>query len=193
VWATAYGAEDYHTSHPGPSSLLASVVYPGRIALHLEQSKDAVGVPGCAGFWMSSRIDVIAERGHLWWTDGNGWGYQIDGMAAAAREPYDFMVDQAAGQGAFTEAIATWLDDPNQPHGNRLETAIRVYRIVCTMIQSAVEGRRIAYDPNNLKDCFGELRDILVAREGDHPERVDWNTCPDAVKKAAPAAAAAPR
>jgi len=179
VLATAYGAEDWHSNHPGPASMFASVVYPDRIALHAEFSKDAVSVPDSPGFWMSCGIDIVTDTGMIRWTECNGTQYQFEGMTKPIRFESNFFDDDPAGQGAFTEAIATWLDDENKPHGNRLETAIRVFRIVCTMIQSASRNGRMKYDPATLEDCYEELHQKLLSIEGDHPERFDWGTCRD--------------
>lgn len=186
VLGTAYGAEDWHTSHPGPASILASIIYPGegdrRISLHMEMSKDGVGVRNCPSFWGSMGFDILCDKGHVWWTESNGWGYQLHGMAQPTIFKTLFSEDDPRGQGAFIEAIATWLRDPNTPHGNRLETAIRVYRIVCTIMQSAARGGRIAYNQATLVDCFDELRQQLIAVEGDDPKRVNWSYCAEAVK-----------
>ena len=178
VLATAYGAEDWYTNHPGPANMFASIVYPNRVSLHAEFSRDGVNVPGCPGFWMSAGIDVVTDNGMIRWTECNGTTYQFAGMAQPEKFQSDFKLDDPKGQGAFTEAIGTWLDDPNTPHGNRLETAIRVFRIVCTMVQSAARNGRMKYDAASLDDCYDELRQKLVAIEGDN-EDWDWGTCPD--------------
>jgi predicted dehydrogenase len=179
VWGATYGAEDWHTTHPGPASMMASIMYPGRIPLTMEMSKDAVGIKGCPSFWGSFGFDILTSKGHVWWTESNNWGYQLHGMAQPTIHTTNFATDDAPGQGAFTEAIARWLENPAVAHGNRLETALRVYRIVCTIMQSAVENRRLNFDPQCRNDPFAALRAKLVAGEGDHPERVDWGTCVD--------------
>jgi predicted dehydrogenase len=181
VWAAAADAEDFHTNHPGPASVLARLIYAGsggRTAVNLELSKHGIGTPRCKGFWMSGGIEIVAERGLVRWTDVNGWSAILDGSPTLSG-PTDFTTDDALGQAAFTEAIADWLRDESMPHGNRLETALRVYRIVAAIIQSAALGRRVSFT-EPIEDCGQELRDKLVAIEGDHPERVDWKTCRDA-------------
>jgi len=182
VFATAYGAEDWHTSHPGPASVLADIIYPGRINVLLQMSKDGVGVRNAPSFWGSMGVDILCENGLVWWTESNGWGYQLHAMAEPERFKTLFSEDDAVGQGAFIEAIATWLKDPEQPHGNRLETGFRVYNIVCSIIQAATRGGRIRFDPSTLTDCFDALRQKLIETEGDHPNRVNWSYCRDAVE-----------
>lgn len=109
----------------------------------------------------------------------HGARWQFDGMSKPKTMRTNFSEEDASGQGALTEAIATWLSDESKPHGNRLKTAMPVYQIVATILQSAVEGKRIAVDPSTLTDPFSELQSKLAAVEGDHPDRVDWTTCRD--------------
>jgi predicted dehydrogenase len=179
IWATAADAEDYHTNHPGPASVLARLIYPDRTVVNLELSKHGVGTPGCPGFWVSGGIEIVAERGLVRWTDSNGWSAIVDGQPTLSG-PTNFAADDALGQAAFIEAIADWLRDENRPHGNRLETALRVYGIVAAIIQSAARGRRVSFTSDTIEDSWQELRAKLVASEGEHPERVDWKTCRDA-------------
>jgi predicted dehydrogenase len=179
IWATAAGAEDWHTNHPGPAHVLASLTYPDRVRVTLEMSKSGVGVPGCGDFWFSTGLEVQAEHGFLWWTEDRGWGWQAHGSATVHRAPTSFAADDAAGQGAFTEAVGRWLSDPATPHGNRLETALRVFRITTAIEAAAALGTRLAYDETALVDRRPELRALLEQREGVHPERVDWRSCPD--------------
>jgi predicted dehydrogenase len=182
VWATATDAEDYHTNHPGPASVLARLIYSGsgsRVVVNLDLSKHGVGTPGCPGFWMSGGVEIVAERGFVRWTDTNGWTAVVDGQPTLSGST-NFVADDALGQAAFTEAIADWLRDESKPHGNRLETALRVYGIVAAIIQSAARGRHVSFGQEPIEDCWQELRQKLVANEGDHPGRVDWKTCRDA-------------
>jgi len=181
VWACATGAQDWHTNHPGPTNVLMSAVFPDRISLHGEFAKHAVTEPdNPEGFWMSARIDVITDRGHIHWSDAKGWSYLLEGMSQPKRGPSHYPTDDRACQSVFTEAIATWLNDPSKPHGNRLENAMRVYRIVCAAVQSAARNQVVEYAPDKLEDCSAELRAKLIAIEGDQPDRVDWSSCRDA-------------
>lgn len=176
VWGAACGAEDWHTNHPGPACALASISYPGRVQLLLEMNKHGVGLSGAPHFWGTMRIDVTTTTGRAWWTEFQGWGCQFAGMAQPVTQPTSFSDDDAAGQGAFTEAVATWLSDHSQPHGNRIETAMRVYRVVCAVLRSAASGQAMDYDPARRDDPLPTLRARLEAIEGVHPERVDWKT-----------------
>ncbi len=184
VWACATGAQDWHTNHPGPTNVLMSAVFPDRISLHGEFAKHAVTEPdNPEGFWMSARIDIITDRGHIHWSDACGWSYQLEGMAQPKRGPSHFPTDDRTNQAVFTDAIATWLGDESQPHGNRLVNAIRVYRIACAAVQSAARNQVVEYNAAALEDCFDELREKLIAIEGDHPDRVDWTSCRDQVAR----------
>ncbi|MDE0552708.1 MAG: hypothetical protein OXI24_00705, partial [Candidatus Poribacteria bacterium] len=47
----------------------------------------------------------------------------------------------------FTQAVATWLDDENQPHRNRLEFALLGFDLIMAAYRSALIGERIAWPP----------------------------------------------
>ena len=64
----------------------------------------------------------------MWWRENGSWGYQFDGMAEHFVEKTHFGEDDKFGQRDFTQAIATWLDDENQPHRNRLAYAHARFR-----------------------------------------------------------------
>lgn len=178
VWSGAYGAHEYHSSHPGPSSFLTSITYPRRVHLLWEASQDGPGVIGADNYWMHLEINIRTSRGHIWWTEANGWGYQLQGMSQPRELPTSFVDEDPIAQGAFTEAMATWLNDTKAVHPNALDSAMRVFRILATMVQSAALGRRIEYDPTSLKDHAAALRLKLEAAEGIHPERQKWDWNP---------------
>jgi predicted dehydrogenase len=175
VWSAAYGADEYHSTHPGPHSFLTSITYPNRTQVLYEASKEGPGIHGTDVFFMATRFDVLTERGRLWWTEANGWGYQFEGMASPRTFATNFAEDDKTGQTRFTQAVADWLDDPAKPHGSRLETAARVFRIIAAMVQSATMNRRIEFAPASLADRAAELRKKLEAAEGVHPEKQGWN------------------
>ncbi len=178
VWSAAYGEEEYHCSHPGPANFLTSITYPDRLQVLYEASKNGAGIIGEDSYFMATEFDISGEKGHIWWTERGGWGYQLEGMAQEKRFETDFMKDDPIGQAAFTEAVATWLKDESKPHPNRLETAIRVFRIIAAMIQSAAENRRIDFEPSQLKDKTPDLRSKIAANEGSHPAEQAWEWKP---------------
>jgi hypothetical protein len=123
------------------------------------------------------QINVVGEHGHVWYTDADGWGHILEGSAAHRAET-SFSRDQTRAQGAFTQAVVDWLADPGRPHGNRLETALLAFEVTMAVVDSAVAGRRVDFVPSRIGDMMSDLRVALEAREGVHPERLDWSSYP---------------
>ena len=98
----------------------------------------------------------------MWWRENGSWGYQFDGMVHHFVEKTHFGEDDKFGQRDFTQAIATWLDDENQPHRNRLEYALLGFDLIMAAYRSALIGERIAWPPKLSDEEWVELRDRVV-------------------------------
>ena len=171
VWATAYGAEDFHSTHAAPASVLANLTFPDDVQALWESSKDSVGTRGEERFWMHLEFDFWGENGWAWWKQARNWGYQVRGMSEPVTFPARWAEHEGPGQRAFTHAAAEWLDDETKPHLNRLELHMVAVDTIMAMMKSALERRRIALPCEVEDDVIPALQADLEAREGVHPER----------------------
>lgn len=89
-------------------------------------------------------------------------GYQLDGMAHPFIEKTHFGEDDKFGQRAFTEAIATWLDDENQQIRNRLEFALLGLDLIMGAYRSALLGERIAWPPKRYDEEWMALKNRVI-------------------------------
>ena len=171
VWATAYGAEDFHCTHSAPAGVLGAVTFPDNVQALWESSKDSVGTRGEERFWMHLEFDFWAENGRAWWKQAQNWGYQVRGMAEPVTFPASFSEHEGPGQRAFTQAGVEWLDDASRPHLNRLELHMVAVDTIMAMMKSALERRRIDLPCEVEDDVLHALQADLESREGVHPER----------------------
>jgi len=163
VLATATGATVYGSTHPGPDHVLASIHYQDGVQVLWESGKQGPGISIGSAF-DRTELDIITDRGRLWFSDFNGWGYHLDGQPNAIQHPTNFSNDQDEAQGQFTEQVCRWLGDEGQLHPNHLGSAFRVFQITMAIIQSAVEGRRIPFEQDQLRDCCAELQSRLESQ-----------------------------
>ena len=73
--------------------------------------------------------------------------------------------DDPPSQRRFTEAIATWIEDENQPHRCRFEVAKLGQDILFAAYRSALLGKRLSW-PSLLSDIeWEQLRCRLTGQE----------------------------
>lgn len=175
VWASAQGGSTYADPNLRcPEDLIAAYTFPDGQRLFFETAGQAFGLadftskwaPGGLGEWPwrdRCSVDVWAEKGRSWWRENGQWGYHVDGMASPFWEETEFDRDDAPAQRAFTQAIATWLDNPDQPHLCRFETAKIGFDAIMAAYHSALLGSRITL-PKSFTDVeWEQLRNKLTA------------------------------
>jgi len=161
VWATAEGREGYDWSHAAPNDVLARYVFPGERHVWLECSPSSLGTPGVTEYWMHLHLDLWCSRGRAWIAQVGTWGYQASGMAEPYSAPSNWYDDHLAGQRAFTQAVADWLDDPERAHECRLEVAERGFRALTGALHSALVRHRIDLPADVTDSDLRALRDAL--------------------------------
>jgi predicted dehydrogenase len=162
VWATAEGRDGYDWSHAAPNHVLARYIFPENRHVWLECSPTSLGTPGVTEYWMHLHLDFWCTRGRAWIAQLGTWGYQAEGMADAWSDRSNWYDDQLAGQRAFTEAVADWLDDPNQPHACRLEVAQLGFAALTGALYSALVRHQVDLPAPVTDDDLRALREALT-------------------------------
>ena len=141
VWATAYGMNGFDYGHPAPASMLIAFTFPDDVVVYFEDSEDAVGTPGETEFWEHLEVDIWGSDGRAWWIQNHEWGYQ----SVVETTPHvETVTWETGGQRGFTRALAYWLNDDANVHGNCLDNAMRGFDAIMGAFESARVGRRIA-------------------------------------------------
>ncbi len=165
VWATAEGLEGYDWSHGAPSHLQATYWFPGNRRVFWECTPRGLGNrAGAPDYWMHLDLDFFCSNGVAWTQQVGSWGYQARGEVEVFQEPTNLYEQIHAGQRDFTAAVAAWLDDDDQPHECRLETALPVMWAIFGALKSARVGHQISLEdePTFLLQPSTEGRSIEV-------------------------------
>ena len=164
VWATVEGNETYQEPILDcPENLIATYTFPDGIRVFFESARRALGTVDFPNCNPRCNFDIWATNGRFWWRENGTWGYQTHGM------PKPFVVQEHFGetdmpaQRAFTQAIATWLDNENIPHLCRFELAKRGFDAIMAAYRSALLGRRISCEQSLTDAEWEQLRDRLTA------------------------------
>ncbi len=157
VWGAAEGRQG---DDPNPRDFMATYTFAGGARALFESAVEALGTSDYPGverppYPYRGNIDVWCRKGRFWWRENGSWGYHVEGMAAAYVRETDFPVDDMPAQTAFTQAIATWLDDETRPHSCRLEVAVMGYDALMGGLRSVLHGRRLEW-PMALSDTEWE-------------------------------------
>ncbi|MCY4403610.1 MAG: Gfo/Idh/MocA family oxidoreductase [Candidatus Poribacteria bacterium] len=166
VWGTVEGGDLYDTPIlQCPENLMAIYTFENGTRVFFESARKAFGTIDFPGSNPRCNLDFWATKGRMWWRENGSWGYHLDGMEHPIVEETHFGNDDKYGQRAFTQAIATWLDDENQPHRNRLEFALHGFDLIMAAYRSALIGDRIAYPPKLTDEEWVALKnDVLNNR-----------------------------
>ncbi len=163
VWGNVEGAETYHIPNRNcPENLVATYTFENGTRVFFESARTAFGTVDFPGSNPRCNLDFWGTKGRMWWRENGSWGYQLDGMARPFVEKTYFGEDDKFGQRVFTQAIATWLDDENQPHRNRLEFALLGFDLIMAAYRSALFGERIGWPPKLTDDEWVTLRNRVV-------------------------------
>lgn len=165
VWGAVEGGEIYDVPiSQCPEDLMAIYTFENGARVFFESARTAFGTIDFPGSNPRCNLDFWATKGRMWWRENGSWGYHLDGMTKPFVEPTHFGEDDKHGQRAFTQAIATWLDDENQPHRNRLEYALLGFDLIMAAYRSALIGERIAWPPKLSDDEWVELKDRVMGK-----------------------------
>ena len=145
VWATAFGfnTEGYESTHRAPANTMATYEFASGLRVFFEATPLALGTWDETGFWMHLHMDFWGSDGWAWQEQNRFWGYQTRSMAEPVIGHTSWEGQELAGQRDFTAAVATWLDDPEQPHLNRYELSKRGFDALMAACKSALLGQRI--------------------------------------------------
>ena len=164
VWAAIEGGETYEQANMNcPENLMAIYTFPDGSRVFFESTREALGTADFPNSNDRCNIDIWATKGRFWWRENGSWGYQVEGMAQPFIERTQFREDDPPAQRAFTQAIATWLDDESQPHLCRLEFAKLGFDMIMAAYRSALLGRRVEFHPLLTDGEWEQLRDKLAA------------------------------
>ena len=165
VWGTVQGGETYQDPILDcPDDMIAQYTFENGSRVFFESARKAFGTIDFPGSNPRCNIDLWATKGRMWWRENGSWGYHLEGMSQPFEEATNFGIDDRYGQRAFTQAIATWLDDENQPHLNRLEYALLGFDLIMAAYRSALIGERIAYPPKLSDEEWVELKKRLTGK-----------------------------
>lgn len=165
VWGAVQGSETYQKPNMDcPDDLIAQYTFENGARVFFESARNAFGTIDFPGSNPRCNLDFWGTKGRMWWRENGSWGYHLDGMSQPFVEETNFGIDDRYGQVAFTKAIATWLDDENQPHRNRLEYALLGFDLIMAAYRSALIGERIAYPPKLSDDEWVELKNRLTKK-----------------------------
>lgn len=163
VWGSVEGAETYHIPNRNcPENLNAIYSFENGTRVFFESARKAFGTVDFPGSNPRCNLDFWGTKGRMWWRENGSWGYHLDGMTHPFVEKTHFGEDDKFGQKAFTQAIATWLDDENQPHRNRLAFALLGFDLIMAAYRSALIGERIAWPPKLSDEEWVALRNRIV-------------------------------
>ena len=165
VWGSVEGGEIYDIPNlQCPENLMATYTFENGARVFFESARNAFGAIDFPGSNPRCNLDFWGTKGRMWWRENGSWGYQLDGMAHPFTEKTNFGIDDKNGQRAFTQAIATWLDDENQPHRNRLEFALLGFDLIMAAYRSALIGERIAFPPKLSDEEWEELKNRVTGK-----------------------------
>ncbi len=163
VWGAVEGGECYHNPILNcPENLMAIYTFENGARVLFESARTAFGTIDFPESNPRCNLDFWGTKGRMWWRENGSWGYQLDGMTNPFIEKTNFGIDDRYGQRAFTQAVATWLDDEKQPHRNRLEFALHGFDIIMAAYRSALIGERIEYPPKLSDEEWVELKDRVM-------------------------------
>jgi len=166
IWAAVEGGGDYdQLAFQCPDAMIATITFPGGVRLLFESAESALGTRDFRGCNGRCNIDIWTDRGRFWWRQFCLSGHQVAGAAWPFLEATNMEADDPPSQRRFTEAIATWLEDENQPHRCRFEVAKLGQEILFSAYRSALLGRRLSW-PSLLSDAeWEQLRCRLTGQE----------------------------
>jgi len=137
VFGQASGKRFWIPHHPCPDSAVGELVFDSGAHGLLACGDNAPVVHDPKVDWMHKRVAVYGTQGFVHWTMAS-WelysprtGYQ--------RGEKSYAEEDGRGQAAMTDAIFAWLEDPAQPHFNRLEVSLAESNTVLGLYQSALE------------------------------------------------------
>lgn len=159
VYACASGVNGRSILHPGPMLLLARFTYPGRVNVYLEDCEDAVCpsiLRPAESYYMHMRVDLWGTKGRGWYIQDSEWGYQAEDSPAIQREPITYRQETTPGQREFTRAMARWLDDDRQPHGNCLQRGLEQFDMITGALYSAHVRRPVELPASAAPDDLWE-------------------------------------
>lgn len=163
VWGVVEGGEIFDVpDRQCPEDLMAQYTFENGARVFFESARTAFGTIDFPGSNPRCNVDFWGTKGRMWWRENGSWGYHLDGMVDPFVEPTHFGEDDKVGQKVFTQAIATWLDDENQPHRNRLEHALHGFDLIMAAYRSALIGNRIEYPPKLSDDEWVELKNRVM-------------------------------
>lgn len=165
VWAAVQGGETYESPNLDcPDDMIAQYTFENGARVFFESARNAFGTIDFPGSNPRCNLDFWGTKGRMWWRENGSWGYHLEGMSQPFVEETNFGIDDRFGQVAFTQAIATWLDDENRPHRNRLEYALLGFDLIMAAYRSALIGKRIAYPPKLSDAEWVELKERLTGK-----------------------------
>ena len=142
--------------------MMAIYTFEGGIRAFFESTPTALETADFPDCNPRCSIDIFATQGRIWSRENGSWGYQLEGMALPFIEKTRFDQDDIQAQSAYTQAIATWLDDASTPHRCRFEIAQLGFDLVMAAYRSALKGRRIKWPPLLTEEEWAQLRDGLI-------------------------------
>jgi predicted dehydrogenase len=164
VWATVEGSETYKQPYLNcPENLIATYTFPDGVRVFFESARSALGTVDFPNCNPRCNIDIWATNGRFWWRENGTWGYQTDGMPKPFVAQENFGETDMPAQRAFTQAIATWLDNENTPHLCRFEFAKLGFDAIMAAYRSALLGRRISCEHPLTDAEWEQLRDKLMS------------------------------
>jgi predicted dehydrogenase len=140
VLGQAHGVAAYDEDHPCPDHLTGLVQFTNGVRGILECGTLAPHLLEDDNFWEDCGVTVYGTHGYVRTVLGTGWQALTctSGGALLSGPP-----DPTPQEPAYMQALANWLDDPQQVHPSNGAVSYTGFELLMGMVLSSVERRKV--------------------------------------------------
>jgi predicted dehydrogenase len=140
VLGQAHGVAAYDEDHPCPDHLTGLVQFTNGVRGILECGTLAPHLLEDDNFWEDCGVTVYGTHGYVRTVLGTGWqALTCTSGGALLSGP----LDPTPQEPAYMQALANWLDDPQQVHPSNGAVSYTGFELLMGMVLSSVERRKV--------------------------------------------------
>lgn len=162
VLGQVHGAEAYAEDHPCPDHLAGVIQFTNGVRGIVECGTLAPHLMDEENFWGDGGVTVYGTHGYVRAVIGGGWQAVT---ASSGGIVLSGPVDPAPQEGRHLQALADWLDDPQQVHPCHGDNSYHGLELLFGMCLSSLERRQVALPVTPLPTVpvLEQLRQALQA------------------------------
>ncbi len=160
VFAQAAGRGKLADDHPSPDYLAGFIHFANGVRGIVECGAGAPDVPEVGYWWHKNRLGAQGTEGFAEVLTGGGWRVVgPDGLVSGSGR-----MDPDRDMPGYIADIASWLDDEDQVHPCRFDSAYHGFEIMMALCRSVLGGGQITLPLDNGMDELAALARKLPAR-----------------------------